>query len=531
MARRYSQAEKGKALVPPADPPRSGRVKVPDFDNSDLVKKHALTVIGRITNPKIQRMWSLIPFFTEHWKTSSPAIGADLGHGKFQFQFASKEDMQLVLDNRPYHYAHWMVILQKWEPTVSSTFPSQIPFSIKVQEAHAKMKVHVNGLLPLLNVYTLDFANGDEVEASLVYEKLEKHCAKCGMLDHEEVECPKNQAIQAPIKEFLPPPPSRRETPSSRPSRDSSRTVSERQRAEIRNKENWRMSSKARLSSRYQAIYNEGPDKDIWSYDSRSRNTYRGKERNPSYRSGSRTNPPPYEPYGDNAPRWVETGCRVANSVLADSTSRNRVKEGRNQSATHSERLIPTISDLPVEALTEAREEVREVMAQYTICADPTESAARKERMRLAEENGEFEQTAIQMVIHSIRNHQQRTAEREEEKNLEPLMHERVPATLWLGPVLTDIPIEEEPSRVPAKKRLGRPPNKKKVIANSPPLTKKRRMTQVASSPKRRLLLGSTSKKSNAKAPTKAKGQPSCSIIPAISKQRMGFQNPSSHLP
>ena len=36
-------------------------------------------------------------------------------------------------------------------------------------------------------------------------------------------------------------------------------------------------------------------------------------------------------------------------------------------------------------AIMEAREEIREVMLQYTSCADPTESAARKERMRLAE--------------------------------------------------------------------------------------------------------------------------------------------------
>lgn len=65
MSRRLSYSEKGKA---PAVPPRTARVNVPHFDNSELLKKHSLTLMGRMTNPKIQRMWNLIPFFTEHWK-------------------------------------------------------------------------------------------------------------------------------------------------------------------------------------------------------------------------------------------------------------------------------------------------------------------------------------------------------------------------------------------------------------------------------------------------------------------------------
>ncbi|KAF2607799.1 hypothetical protein F2Q68_00043305 [Brassica cretica] len=42
--------------------------------------------------------------------------------------------------------------------------------------------------------------------------------------------------------------------------------------------------------------------------------------------------------------------------------------------------------------------EVREIMIQYTKSSDPTESAARKERMRQAEEQGEVEETALKIV-------------------------------------------------------------------------------------------------------------------------------------
>lgn len=102
-------------------------------DNADLLRKHSLTLIGRVTNKSAQKVWSLIPFFTEHWKTEFKPVGADLGNGLFQFQFEREADLISVLEQRPYHYARWMVIIQRWEPTVSPTFPSLIPFWIKVQ--------------------------------------------------------------------------------------------------------------------------------------------------------------------------------------------------------------------------------------------------------------------------------------------------------------------------------------------------------------------------------------------------------------
>lgn len=128
MSRRLSYAEKGKAIASSSCGPRVSRIKAPDCDNSALLLRHKLTIIGRVTNPAVQRAWAFIPFFTEHWKTSSRPIGADLGHGLFQFQFATEEDLQLVLDLRPYHTAGFMLIMQRWEPSISRDFPFEIPF-------------------------------------------------------------------------------------------------------------------------------------------------------------------------------------------------------------------------------------------------------------------------------------------------------------------------------------------------------------------------------------------------------------------
>lgn len=216
--RRLSSAEKGKGLeLDPQQPPRAARVKAPLPDNAELLWKHSLTLIGRVTNKSTQKVWSLISFFTEHWKTEFKPVGSDLGNGMFQFQFELESDLLSVLEHRPYHYARWMIILQRWEPTVSPSFPSLIPFWIKVQglpvhlwtEAtikcigqdiglyekaeitalSARMRVHVNGLLPLITHSVVEFPNGDEVPTNLVYERLDKHCSKCLRLDHDIKEC------------------------------------------------------------------------------------------------------------------------------------------------------------------------------------------------------------------------------------------------------------------------------------------------------------------------------------------------------
>ncbi|KAF2581448.1 hypothetical protein F2Q68_00006298 [Brassica cretica] len=118
---------------------------------------------------------------------------------------------------------------------------------------------------------------------------------------------------------------------------------------------------------------------------------------------------------------------------------------------------------LPQEAIEEAIGEVREVMRQYTACADPTESAARKERLRQAEEQGEVEEAAIQMVQANLENLSPTDGRRQRESPT-PASRERVPATLRLGPQVSLVDEEDNASegrrpvsleRIPAAQRLG----------------------------------------------------------------------------
>lgn len=95
---------KGKDKVSEYSPPPRRRVRAPDLDTSDLIEENSLTLMGRFTNPTKQRLWSFFPFISNRWNLRGRAIGADLGKGCFQFRFDYEEDLQKVLDNRPYHF-------------------------------------------------------------------------------------------------------------------------------------------------------------------------------------------------------------------------------------------------------------------------------------------------------------------------------------------------------------------------------------------------------------------------------------------
>lgn len=62
MDRRYAEAEKGKGVLDENSLETTiKRIKAPTIDTTKLIQENELTLIGRLTNPQEQRIWSLIP--------------------------------------------------------------------------------------------------------------------------------------------------------------------------------------------------------------------------------------------------------------------------------------------------------------------------------------------------------------------------------------------------------------------------------------------------------------------------------------
>ncbi|XP_033145235.1 uncharacterized protein LOC117133343 [Brassica rapa] len=104
-------------------------IRIPWFDNSDLIRCLNKTLIGRITNPDTQNVGSLVSMMPKIWKLDDDRVtGKDLGLGKFRFDFKREEDILEVLKTEPFSFNQWMVSIVRWEPVVHKNYPSDITF-------------------------------------------------------------------------------------------------------------------------------------------------------------------------------------------------------------------------------------------------------------------------------------------------------------------------------------------------------------------------------------------------------------------
>ena len=191
-------------------------------------------------------------------------------------------------------------------------------------------------------------------------------------------------------------------------------------------------------------------------------------------------------------------------------------------------------------------------MIQYTSCADPTESAARKERFRQAEEQGQVEETAVQMVRASLATQPTQTEGTEAQSS-----PARIPALLRLGP--TTSPPEDQnqqdaqqQAKATTRRKPGRPPGsrksqssantlagansrKRKVLQTKPPSCRRKLSTTQEQDPpvkgaKNRA--GSSKTKGGQQGSSLDSDQPLCKMIPATMKRKKtDFQNPLTPVP
>ncbi|KAF3497417.1 hypothetical protein DY000_02055625 [Brassica cretica] len=408
----------------------------------------------------------------------------------------------------------------------------------EITSLSARMRVQVNGLLPLIKESVIVYPSGEEVPVSLHYERLEKHCSKCYRLDHELKDCLEAKAQAKSLK-------ASQEASSN--SRHSSR-VEELPEKELNSKEHFRFTASKPKdmnnclydqrkhhnydnsrnyseTARRSEIYKEDPRYSRDSRNPRDQNRDWSRRVLPT-RPGQRYG---YEPYHSRTkPNHMVyrevTRARPAPkplSISATGEERTLHQPEKRQDDEGSHRDIfgpghskqsPAARGVPLRAVTpeinqgaleEALEEVRDAMIMYTQCADPTESAARKERLRQAEAQGKFEETAALMVHASMATMPANNFFPKEPNNA---LSPRIPATQRLGPSPSSADPLSSPARIPAVQRLGplndeaapsallppiapikrkpgRPPEKK-TVQNSPKTTtgassRKRKVQQV----------------------------------------------------
>ncbi|KAG7616431.1 Endonuclease/exonuclease/phosphatase [Arabidopsis thaliana x Arabidopsis arenosa] len=404
MEKRIPNHLKGKGLASGFSPPPCRRIRAPELDTADLIEENSLTLIGRLTNPACQRLWALFPFLSNRWNLKGKALGSDLGKGCFQFKFDFEEDLLSVLKNRPYHFDQWMVIIQKWEPIISDSFPSMIPFWIELQglpkhywqpkmldaigddlgdirdmeitSSSVKIRVLLNGLNPLVKETVVEFPNTQEARVSLDYKNLKNHCTHCQRLTHDKKSCPGLQSVPEPQKAPSP-------LLGSERNYIPSKEISQRDRP-YRGEQ--RDTSASRSYPQRQRPYADSS----FNLSEASRQSHRRTRSTANHSRGESRNFPPRQRL-----QWREKTPPPPNLPEFSGSSRQRRPPLERVSVTAASSQTPP----PIPTNEEVMGDLREVTLQYISVTDPTESAARKRRVIQGEAQNLMAETASQMIL------------------------------------------------------------------------------------------------------------------------------------
>lgn len=162
-------------------------------------------------------MVTVLSYLPKKWNLLGIVAGSELGDDCFQFRFEDEADLRRVLNERPYQYGQWMIIIQRWDQIYSPTFPSQLPFRINIKEiplhywhekvrkntglelggledyqltkSSARIRLLMDGLQPIIKDQILDFNSGEETTLVLDYENLGNHCSLSNCLTHLRLYC------------------------------------------------------------------------------------------------------------------------------------------------------------------------------------------------------------------------------------------------------------------------------------------------------------------------------------------------------
>ena len=238
--------------------------------------------------------------------------------------------------------------------------------------------------------------------ASLVYERLERHCTTCLRLDHDIHDCLEEKAKKRLLRA------SQEADRSKQASQTSVREGREAREQSPRDNTIYHFSAsngaeyRERWSHYDQELQGRRQYKlqpKTWKEKEEYRRASQARERSryPEERYNARMSTSVLQKRQASS-QSISYYRAVVRNPGADID--NELSSVRSQSR-NFENGIPLpepVPSLPTGDLQQARKEVHDAMVQYTRVADPSEREAREERMRLAEDLGEMEETATNMV-------------------------------------------------------------------------------------------------------------------------------------
>ncbi|KAG2309792.1 hypothetical protein Bca52824_029540 [Brassica carinata] len=197
---------------------------LPDRPRFRVIDENERSLLGRLLNPDCQSMAKMIEYLPTAWRVYGRVWGIALSRDRFQFVFQREEDLQTMLQDRPWSYNHWTMMLERWTTNPPEGFLQSMSLWIrirnippifytaetmyklasevgKVEEINydpkiSQTKEYIRAMItfdvanPVKATRKLNVPSGGTVTIEFEYEKIHRRCFHCLRLTHEKIRCP-----------------------------------------------------------------------------------------------------------------------------------------------------------------------------------------------------------------------------------------------------------------------------------------------------------------------------------------------------
>ncbi|KAL1195596.1 hypothetical protein V5N11_035080 [Cardamine amara subsp. amara] len=108
-------------------------VKLKHFPKTSARERNGCSIMGRLLNPEVQKMSSMIHDMPRLWRTYERCRGIVLSNEVFQFVFDSETDLQTVLEAGAWMYEDWSMVMERWVEDPPENYLKTIPIWVRMR--------------------------------------------------------------------------------------------------------------------------------------------------------------------------------------------------------------------------------------------------------------------------------------------------------------------------------------------------------------------------------------------------------------